>query len=204
MKQSNSKVNGHYQISLPWRARCDSLLKRNRLSKTRLAYLQNRLGKDRYLKAEYIEASCRYLFDRRSPTSGPRQRQWSSVLFTSNWQRKDVFRVCCEVSRHVVEWHAFIWTRPAAESHRSPASLPIRQHCLHLGHPSCVFIRLKFPLMIKRLCASCGGYRVIRLKSQGSTVWQSIYPEQSHHQALQTLRWCKRFRTMPTTSATKF
>ena len=80
MKQCKSKVNGHYQISLPWRPRCDSLLKRNRLSKTRLAYLQNRLGKDRYLKAEYIEASCRYLFDRRSPTSGPRQRQWKVSL----------------------------------------------------------------------------------------------------------------------------
>jgi len=136
MKQSKSKVNGHYQISLTWRPRCDSLLKSNRLSKTRLAYLQNRLGKDRHLKAEYIEAACRYLFDRRSPTSRPRQRQWRNVFFTSNWQREGVFQVCCEVSRHVVEWHAFICTRPAAESHRSPASFPIRQNCLHLGHPS--------------------------------------------------------------------
>ena len=62
MKQSKSKVNGHYQISLPWRPHGDTLHKNNRyLAKTRLTYLQKRLDKDRYLKAKYTEAVNRYL-----------------------------------------------------------------------------------------------------------------------------------------------
>jgi len=62
MKQSKSKVNGHYQISLPWRPHGDTLLKNNRyLAKTRLTFLQKRLDKDRYLKAKYTEAVNRYL-----------------------------------------------------------------------------------------------------------------------------------------------
>ena len=62
MKQSKSKVNGHYQISLPWRPHGDTFLKNNRqLAKTRLTYLQKRLDKDWYLKAKYTEADNRYL-----------------------------------------------------------------------------------------------------------------------------------------------
>ena len=61
-KQSKSKVNSHYQISLPWRSHGDALLKNNRqLAKTRLNHLQKRLGKDRYLKAKYTKAVNRYL-----------------------------------------------------------------------------------------------------------------------------------------------
>ena len=53
MKQSTSKVNGHYQISLPWRPHGDTLLINNRqLAKTRLNHLQKRFDKDKYLKAK--------------------------------------------------------------------------------------------------------------------------------------------------------